>query len=163
MTRDRSIVARRAPKASPALAKRIPNDECRQRGFGGLAAKEEIMLWHSRAGLEDLTREEQDFAQRVTTIIRRRISVAEAPDTRSADLFDAALAATLDQHNDVVWTRLADRSRVLSEAKARAREGKYGVCLACGCRIPRRRLHAMPTATLCVPCQAQRELACGDT
>ncbi len=120
------------------------------------------MLWHSRAGLEDLTREEQDFAQCVTTIIRRRISAAEPPDSRSADLFEAALAATLDQHNEVVWTRLADRSRVLSEAKDRAREGKYGICLACGRRIPRRRLHAMPTATLCVSCQAERELVCGD-
>jgi len=120
------------------------------------------MLWHRQPELEDLTREEQDFAQRVSTIIRRRISAVEPPDTRPADLFDAALAATLDQHNEVVWTRLADRSRVLSEAKARAREGKYGICLACGCRIPRRRLHAMPTATLCVLCQAKRELACGD-
>lgn len=120
------------------------------------------MLLHTRHGLEDLTRAEQDFAQRIATIIRRGVSADEPIDPRSADLFDAALAATVDQHNEVVWTRLADRSRVLAAAKARAREGKYGICLACGCRIPRRRLQAMPTATLCVSCQAERESARGD-
>jgi DnaK suppressor protein len=115
------------------------------------------MLLHARPGLEHLTRAEQEFAHRVATVIRRRTWDVEPRDARPADLFDAALAATLDQHNEVVWARLADRSRVLMEAKARAHEGKYGICLACGCRIPRRRLQAVPTATLCVSCQAKRE------
>lgn len=120
------------------------------------------MLLRTRPVLEHLTRAEQEFAHRVATVIRRRISAAEPSDARSADLFDAALAATLEQHNEVVWKRLADRSRVLMEAKARAHEGKYGICVACGCRIPRRRLQAMPTATLCVSCQARRESAYRD-
>jgi RNA polymerase-binding transcription factor DksA len=46
-----------------------------------------------------------------------------------------------------------------AEALERVREGTNGICQACGCRIPRRRLEAMPTATLCVPCQEQREVA----
>jgi RNA polymerase-binding transcription factor DksA len=121
------------------------------------------MLLHTRPGLERLTRAEREFAHRVATVIRRRTAGAEPPDARPADLFDAALAATLEQHNEVVWTRLADRSRVLLEAMARAHEGKYGICVACGCRIPRRRLQAMPTATLCVSCQAKRESVCRDS
>lgn len=54
--------------------------------------------------------------------------------------------------------RSAGRS-LLRCLRSEAREGTYGICQACGCRIPRRRLEAMPTATLCVTCQEQREVA----
>ena len=75
----------------------------------------------------------------------------------SANLFESALRTSVTQHDEVVKRRLADKSRALAQALERVREGTYGICQACGCRIPRRRLEAVPTATLCVSCQAQRE------
>lgn len=117
-----------------------------------------------RLPLDELLGEERELRRRVATLVRRRrAAAADPPEARPTNLLDAALTATLDQHNEVVWTRLADKSHGLSEARARLQEGTYGTCRACGCRIPHRRLRAVPTATLCVPCQTERELAYGDT
>jgi DnaK suppressor protein len=51
----------------------------------------------------------------------------------------------------------ADRARQQRIARIRAAlermdKGEYGYCLACGEEIPDARLHADPTAPLCVPC-----------
>ena len=84
------------------------------------------------------------------------------PERPPVHFLDRALTASLEQHNEAVWKRLEDKCHGLSEARARLQEGGYGICRACGCRIPHRRLHALPAATLCVSCQAKRERACGD-
>jgi RNA polymerase-binding transcription factor len=39
----------------------------------------------------------------------------------------------------------------------RLEAGTYGICSRCGAEIPRARLEAMPTATLCVTCKAADE------
>ena len=108
--------------------------------------------------LDELLGEERALRRRVATLVRRRrAEAADQAASRPVHLFDQALIASLDQHNEVVWKRLEDKSHGLSEARARLQEGAYGICRACGCRIPRRRLRAVPTATLCVPCQARFE------
>lgn len=111
-----------------------------------------------RLPLDALLGEERELCRRVATLVRRRRAVAaDPPEARPTNLLDAALTATLDQHSEVVWTRLADKSHGLSEARAQLQEGTYGTCRACGCHIPYRRLRAVPTATLCVTCQARLE------
>jgi len=65
----------------------------------------------------------------------------------------------LEQHQEVLLSCLAQKSRALAEAQERIRGGGYGICAACGRRIPPRRLKALPTATLCVACQERRETA----
>jgi DnaK suppressor protein len=92
-----------------------------------------------------------------TLVRRRRVEAADQAEPRPVHLFDQALIVSLDQHNEVVWKRLEDKSHGLSEAQARLQEGTYGTCRACGCHIPYRRLRAVPTATLCVSCQARFE------
>jgi DnaK suppressor protein len=42
-------------------------------------------------------------------------------------------------------------------AQARLETGAFGACEACGRPIPLARLQAMPTARLCVACQAREE------
>ena len=42
-------------------------------------------------------------------------------------------------------------------ALARVEDGSYGICEDCGQEIPPARLEALPSATLCVGCKAQRE------
>jgi DnaK suppressor protein len=78
-------------------------------------------------------------------------------EEKSGNFFNAALEASSDQHGEVVRKRLADKGQALAEALGQIREGTYGLCRVCGERIPRRRLEVLPTATLCVPCQEQRE------
>src|ERR1051325_5836681 len=43
--------------------------------------------------------------------------------------------------------------RLIEEALDRIDSGDYGVCLACEEPIPAKRLHALPWAKYCVPCQ----------
>jgi DnaK suppressor protein len=43
--------------------------------------------------------------------------------------------------------------RLIEEALDRIHSGDYGVCLACEEAIPAKRLHALPWAKYCVPCQ----------
>ena len=45
--------------------------------------------------------------------------------------------------------------RLIEEALDRIRSGDYGVCLACEEPIPPKRLHALPWAKYCVPCQEE--------
>lgn len=42
-------------------------------------------------------------------------------------------------------------------ALTRLRSGIYGVCVACGQKIPHERLIKMPAALRCVPCQKESE------
>lgn len=42
-------------------------------------------------------------------------------------------------------------------ALARLRAGLYGVCVECGEHISRERLHHVPAALRCVPCQKESE------
>lgn len=107
-----------------------------------------------------LAREAREIRQRVSALRRKRqphVVLPDVPEDGSLRVFDAALDASVEQQEEVVWRRLSEKSRALAEALERVREGTYGLCRMCGCRIPRRRLEAVPTATLCVSCQAQRE------
>jgi len=116
----------------------------------------------NRSPQELLVREEREMQRRFSALCRVRqkpIGVIDAPDRRGTSLFDAAAAEVLEQHRDLLWQRLADRSRALTAAKDRIREGAYGICACCGHPIPHRRLKVLPTATLCVQCQERCETA----
>lgn len=114
----------------------------------------------SQSLLRHLRHEEREVQRRVVAIRRQgRTGVLNLPEDGSMNVFEAMLGASVEQHDEVVRRRLADKSRALAEALERVREGTYGLCRECGGRIPRRRLEAVPTATLCVTCQEQREAA----
>lgn len=46
----------------------------------------------------------------------------------------------------------------IDDALTMMEEGRYGVCLVCGCSIPRERLEAIPAATRCAACQEKAEI-----
>ena len=112
------------------------------------------------SALSDLGREAREVGQRISALRRRpqrRFGIPDLPVDGSANLFETALRISGEQHEEVVRRRLADKSQQLAEALERVHQGTYGICQSCGRGIPRRRLQALPTATLCVPCQERRE------
>lgn len=116
----------------------------------------------NRSLLERLAYEEHELRQQILALRRRRqggTAVLDRPAGDSANVFELALQVTAGQHDEIVRARLAEKLQALAEVQDRLREGTYGLCQGCGGRIPQRRLEAMPTATLCVPCQEEREAA----
>jgi RNA polymerase-binding protein DksA len=53
--------------------------------------------------------------------------------------------------------RLLVRLASIDDALARLKRGEYGFCTWCGSAIPRKRLEAVPEASLCVACKKQAE------
>ncbi len=51
----------------------------------------------------------------------------------------------------------AKRLRAIEGALKRISDGKYGICLQCGKKIPEGRLSAMPSAVLCIDCKTENE------
>ena len=45
----------------------------------------------------------------------------------------------------------------IERALQRLKQGTYGVCEGCGCKIPVGRLNALPYTTLCIACQREME------
>ena len=115
-----------------------------------------------RSLVETLRGEEREVRRRITALRRQRsrwVGPPDLPADGSLNMFEVALRISAEQHEEVLRRRLAEKSQALAEAMEQIREGTYGICRECGCRIPRRRLEVLPTATLCVACQAQREAA----
>jgi|YNPBryunderm2012_1023409.scaffolds.fasta_scaffold11991_3 DnaK suppressor protein len=45
----------------------------------------------------------------------------------------------------------------VEQALLRLKQGKYGICAGCNCKIPLVRLNALPYSTLCIKCQREAE------
>jgi len=75
----------------------------------------------------------------------------------SGDSADAAF----DSSGEELASQLAEiESRELQQierAIKRLRQGTYGLCEVCSCKIPVVRLNALPYSTLCIKCQREME------
>lgn len=49
------------------------------------------------------------------------------------------------------------RLKLIDSALTRIQQGKYGLCMKCGKRIPQDRLEAIPYALMCIECQSAEE------
>ena len=47
--------------------------------------------------------------------------------------------------------------RLIDSALTRIKQGKYGLCMKCGMKIPRDRLEAIPYALMCIECKTAEE------
>ena len=68
--------------------------------------------------------------------------------------------AQVDISEDLSLQRLSAHRKLLhdiDEAVRKIGEGTYGICEECGEEISEKRLLVLPTATLCVDCQEQKE------
>lgn len=81
----------------------------------------------------------------------------ELKEQTAGDVIDAALDSA---HNELNSQLAEVESRELASietALEKIRNGTYGSCEHCGCRIPAARLHALPYATSCIKCQREME------
>ncbi|MDR0377481.1 MAG: TraR/DksA family transcriptional regulator [Spirochaetaceae bacterium] len=49
------------------------------------------------------------------------------------------------------------RLKLIDSALTRIQQGKYGLCVKCGKRIPQDRLYAIPYALMCIECKTAEE------
>jgi len=58
---------------------------------------------------------------------------------------------------ETIGSKDIKRMRLIDSAITRIEQGKYGLCMKCGKKIPRERLEAIPYALLCIECQGADE------
>jgi DnaK suppressor protein len=70
--------------------------------------------------------------------------------------------AAFDSGSEEISSQLAElEARELSQierAISRIKQGTYGVCEGCQCKIPVARLNALPYSTACIKCQREMEV-----
>jgi DnaK suppressor protein len=121
------------------------------------------------AAAEDTTMARKDAILNLKAIlVRRRDALRSAlagdlsllKELRSGEPGDV-MDAALDSAQDEISSQLAEvESRELASiehALERMRDGDYGLCEVCGCKIPMARLNALPYATICITCQREIE------
>jgi DnaK suppressor protein len=94
-----------------------------------------------------------DISQPADTVLKEGVESSSA----SPDMAD--LARELAEQ-EVAVGLLGTASGTFEQIEAaldRIDDGSYGFCAECGAGIPPERLEAIPYATLCVGCAAQRE------
>ena len=47
--------------------------------------------------------------------------------------------------------------RLIDSALSRVKNGRYGLCMRCGTKIPSERLEAIPYALMCIDCKSSEE------
>ena len=83
---------------------------------------------------------------------RARHDVRHQAVPLSADAPDRAVEVANDRVLEDIEAAAADELRLIDEALRRLGEGRYGQCRMCNSNIPKRRLTAVPYATVCVRC-----------
>jgi DnaK suppressor protein len=114
--------------------------------------KPEARLAKRAEELDDLRETEHESA--FSGDQREMTGELSSVDQHPADVADFTYQRELQATTQRILGREAQQ---VHEALRRQAEGKYGVCENCGRPIPRERLRARPSATLCVGCQRERE------
>lgn len=82
------------------------------------------------------------------------LKVQQARIIARLEYYKEVIPARLKAYGDFKKKTIIPR---LHEALRRIDEGTYGECLCCGETIEEARLHAIPGALRCVPCQRKNE------
>ncbi len=75
----------------------------------------------------------------------------------TGDAADVAFEAGSDEMMSHLAEMDARELTQIERALVRLKQGTYGQCESCGCRIPVGRLNALPYTTLCINCQRELE------
>ncbi|AEF85917.1 C4 zinc finger domain protein, DksA/TraR family [Treponema primitia ZAS-2] len=58
---------------------------------------------------------------------------------------------------EAIGSQELKRLKLIDSALTRIQQGKYGLCVKCGKRIPQDRLEAIPYALMCIECKTAEE------
>jgi RNA polymerase-binding protein DksA len=81
--------------------------------------------------------------------------IVEGPDAK--DLADIAADDIDRKMIETIGTKELNRLKLIESALTRIKQGKYGLCMKCGKKIPHSRLEAIPYALLCIECKSEEE------
>jgi RNA polymerase-binding protein DksA len=73
------------------------------------------------------------------------------------DLADSASDDMDRKMIEAIGSQELKRLKLIESALTRIQQGKYGLCMKCGKRIPQDRLEAIPYALLCIECKTAEE------
>jgi RNA polymerase-binding protein DksA len=107
--------------------------------------KMEKSLSELKAGIVDnLIAGNEDFKQ-----------IVEGMDPK--DLADIASDDIDRKMIEAIGSQELKRLKLIDSALTRIKQGKYGLCVKCGKRIPQERLKAIPYALMCIECKSEEE------
>ncbi len=99
--------------------------------------------------LEEQT-ELREQLERLGTVERESVGYSNHMADDGTEAFDQAV--------EVALMRKVEASlEEVEQALTKLEDGTYGICEACGARIDRARLEALPNARYCLDCQSRRE------
>jgi RNA polymerase-binding protein DksA len=73
------------------------------------------------------------------------------------DLADVASDDIDRKMIEAIGSQELKRLKLIDSALTRIKQGKYGLCVKCGKRIPKTRLEAIPYALMCIDCKSEEE------
>jgi RNA polymerase-binding protein DksA len=73
------------------------------------------------------------------------------------DLADSAADDIDRKMIEAIGSQELKRLKLIDAALTRIQQGKYGLCMKCGKRIPQDRLEAIPYALMCIDCKTAEE------
>jgi DnaK suppressor protein len=108
------------------------------------AKMEKTLVEQKREIYSNLVAGNEDFKQ-----------IMEAMDPK--DLADVASDDIDRKMIEAIGSQDLKRLRMIESALTRIQQGKYGLCMKCGKKIPQERLEAIPYALMCVECKTAEE------
>ena len=109
-----------------------------------IAKMKESLLESKKLILDQLMATNADFKQIVEGM-------------ESKDVVDVAADDIDRKLLETMGTQDLNRVKLIDNALARIEQGKYGLCMKCGHKIPHERLEAIPYALMCIDCKSADE------
>ena len=116
------------------------------------AAKEQEFVVKMEKSLFDLRRE---IISKLAASNEDFNEIVEAMDPK--DFADVASDDIDRKLIEALGSQELKRLRLIDSAITRIQQGKYGLCMKCGKRIPHERLEAIPYALMCIDCKTAEE------
>ncbi len=107
-------------------------------------------------------RMEESLLKRKEEIMQNLISENDSfrslvEDMDPKDLVDVATDDIDRKMLEAVSSQEIRRLRLIDSALSRIKNGRFGVCMKCGKKIPQERLEAIPYALMCIECKTSEE------
>ena len=118
------------------------NQAAKERDF--IVKMEKFLADQKREIISNLVVSSEDFKE-----------IVEAMDPK--DLADVASDDIDRKMIEAMGSQEVKRLGMIDAALTRIKQGKYGLCMKCGKKIPNERLEALPYALMCIECKTAEE------